>query len=453
MIDQASGENAKSAGRAAKFFADLSLKFAEKQEKRNQETRLPSLGPIAVNVESLSPRAQRLYGEVKEFVEEEVIPIEQTLRDHTLSEDWQPSPITEQLKEKAKSAGLWNLFLPLETDPDQQYGAGLTNLEYAHICELMGLSPYASEVFNCSAPDTGNMEVLVKYGTEEQRERWLKPLLEGEIRSCFAMTEPRVASSDATNIESSIARVGEEYVINGRKWWTSGAMDPRTKVCIFMGKTDTSAARHRQQSMVLLPFDSPGITVLRPLSVLGFKDSPHGHAEVDFTNVRVPVTNILLGEGRGFEIAQGRLGPGRIHHCMRLIGNAERALQLMVDRVQNRVAFGKPLVAQGTIQQDIALSRLEIEQARLLTLKAAQMMDTVGNKVAAPEIAMIKVVAPRMCLSVVDRAIQAHGGAGLHSDLPLAQLYTWARALRFADGPDEVHLRAIARHEIASHNK
>jgi len=453
LQSQASGENAKEAGRVAKLFADMSWKFAQKQELTNQKLKAPSIGPIAVNVDSLSPQAQKIHAEVSEFVREIILPVEQELRDHTESEDWKISPKLEEMKVLAKRAGLWNLFIPLEADPGKVYGAGLTNLEYAHICEVMGMSPYASEVFNCSAPDTGNMEVLMKYGTEEHKVLWLTPLLSGEIRSCFGMTEPAVASSDATNIQASITRDGDEYVINGRKWWTSGAMDPRCKVCVFMGKTNPSAERHRQQSMVLVPFDTPGIKVLRPLSVFGSKDSPGGHAEVDFNNVRVPVTNILLGEGRGFEIAQGRLGPGRIHHCMRMIGNAERALELMIQRVHSRVAFGKPLVAQGTIQQDIALSRLEIEQARLLTLKAAQMMDTVGNKVAAPEIAMIKVVAPRMCLSVVDRSIQAHGGGGLHTDLPLGQFYTMARALRFADGPDEVHLRAISRQEINKFNK
>jgi len=453
LQSQASGQNAEAAGQMAKMFADMSWKFAKKQDLINNESILPTIGAIAVNVGSLSPKAQKIHNEVSEFVREIILPMEQQLRDHTEAETWQPDSKMEDLKAKAKAAGLWNLFIPLEADPEEKYGAGLTNLEYAHICEAMGLSPYAPEVFNCSAPDTGNMEVLMKYGTKEHQEQWLTPLLEGEIRSCFAMTEPAVASSDATNIQASIVREGDQYVINGRKWWTSGAMDPRCKICVFMGKTDTSAAKHQQQSMVLVPFNTPGITVMRPLSVFGSKDSPGGHAEVDFNNVRVPTSNILLGEGRGFEIAQGRLGPGRIHHCMRMIGNAERALELMIQRANKRIAFGKPLISQGTIQQDIALSRIEIEQARLLTLKAAQMMDTVGNKVAAPEIAMIKVVAPRMCLSVVDRAIQAHGGAGLHSDLPLGQFYSLARALRFADGPDEVHLRAISRTEVAKFGK
>merc|ERR1719391_615018 len=376
--------------------------------------------PLAVTVESLSARAQKLHAEVTEFTREEIIPMEQELRDHMEAETWTTHPLVESLKDKAKAAGLWNLFLPLEADPQVRYGAGLTNLEYAHICESMGLSFWAPEVFNCSAPDTGNMEVLVKYGSESQKAEWLTPLLDGKIRSCFAMTEPKVASSDATNIQASIERVGEEYVLNGHKWWTSGAMDPRTELCVFMGKTDPSAARHNQQSMIILPFKSPGIKVLRPLSVYGGKDSPGGHAEVMFENVRVPAENLLLGEGRGFEIAQGRLGPGRIHHCMRLIGMAERCVELMVERARTRVAFGKPLIEQGTIQQDIALSRLEIEQCRLLTLKAASMMDTVGNKVAAPEIAMIKIAAPRMVQTVSDRAIQVHGGAGLSNDFPLA---------------------------------
>jgi len=411
-----------------------------------------SIGPLAVAISSLRPEVQRLHKDVTEFVRENIFPIEQEIRDWNEKETWKIHPKIEELKSKAKSAGLWNFFVPIDTDPEQKYGAGLTNLEYAHICEVTGLSMYAPEVFNCNAPDTGNMEVLIKYGTEEHKEKWLTPLLEGKIRSCFGMTEPAVASSDATNIQASIVRDGDQYVINGRKWWTTNGMDPRCKICVFMGKTDPTADRHKQQSMILVPYDTPGVKVVRPLTVLGDKESPGGHAEVDFENVRVPVTNILLGEGRGFEIAQGRLGPGRIHHCMRMIGNAERALELMIDRVHKRVAFGKPLVSQGTIQQDIALSRIEIEQARLLTLKAAQMMDSVGNKVAAPEIAMIKVVAPRMLSSVVDRAIQAHGGAGLNSDFPLANFSIYARSGRLFDGPDEVHLRAISRYEIAKFN-
>ncbi len=391
-----------------------------------------------------SPKVQELRQLLNEFMDAHIYPNEE-LYEQQLNEGdrWQPIQIIEDLKPKARAAGLWNLFLP-----ESELGAGLTNLEYAPLCEIMGRSKMASEIFNCSAPDTGNMEVIVRYGNDEHKEKWLKPLLNGEIRSCFAMTEPEVASSDATNIQTRIEREGDEYVINGRKWWTSGAGDPRCKIAILMGKTDPSAAKHKQQSMVLVPMDTPGVTVKRMLSVFGFDDAPHGHAEVLFENVRVPASNILLGEGRGFEIAQGRLGPGRIHHCMRLIGLAERALEAMCERVKTRVAFGKTIGEQGTIRHDISESRMEIEQARLLTLKAAWMMDTVGNKVARSEIAMIKVVAPNMALRVIDRAIQAHGGGGVSQDFKLAHAWAGARTLRLADGPDEVHRETVAKLEL-----
>ena len=394
-----------------------------------------------------TPKVQALRERLLAFMEEYVYPNEATYHDwlSTADDRWTIPPIMEELKARARDAGLWNLFLP-----ESDRGAGLTNLEYAPLCEIMGRSPIAPEVFNCAAPDTGNMEVLERYGTDAHKERWLKPLLAGEIRSAFAMTEPAVASSDATNIECAIVRDGDEYVINGRKWWTSGAMDPRCEILIVMGKTDPGAERHAQQSMILVPMKTPGIEVVRPLTVFGYDDAPHGHAEVVFRDVRVPADHLLLGEGRGFEIAQGRLGPGRIHHCMRQIGLAERALEAMCARVTSREAFGRPLAAQGVVRESIADSRMDIEQARLLTLKAADMMDKVGNKVARSHIAMIKVVAPTMTLRVIDRAIQCHGGAGVSGDFFLAYAWAMSRTLRLADGPDEVHRVTIAKLELGA---
>jgi len=384
-----------------------------------------------------------LMDRLNAFMDEHIYPNEEAYREHFKTTDnlWKSPPLMDDLKEKAKNAGLWNLFLP-----ESALGAGLTNLEYAPLAEIMGRVFFASEVFNCNAPDTGNMEVIDRYGSEAQKEQWLKPLLNGEIRSCFSMTEPRVASSDATNIESPIVLDGDEYVINGRKWWSSGAMNEACKIIIFMGKTDPeNPNRHKQQSMILVPMDTKGIEIIRPLSVFGYIDQPFGHAEISFDNVRVPKDNIILGEGRGFEIAQGRLGPGRIHHCMRLIGMAKRALEMMCIRAENRIAFGRPLSKQGSVRESIALSASEIEQARLLTLMTADKMDRYGNKEASDLISMIKVVGPRMACEVIDRAIQIHGAGGVSGDYFLAEAYAGARTLRLADGPDEVHLASLAK--------
>ncbi|MED3758161.1 acyl-CoA dehydrogenase family protein [Peribacillus frigoritolerans] len=396
-------------------------------------------------------KVKNLEKKLREFMEKHVYPNESTYKKQLEAQESRWSeipPILSELTAKAKEEGLWNLFLP-----DSGYGAGLTNLEYAPLCEIMGRSTIGPEIFNCNAPDTGNMEVLVRYGSDEHKERWLKPLLAGEIRSCFSMTEPEVASSDATNIECRIERAGNEYVINGRKWWSSGAGDPRCKIAIVMGKTDPEAAKHEQQSMILVPLDTPGVKIERMLPVFGYDHAPHGHAEITFENVRVPATNILWGEGKGFAIAQGRLGPGRIHHCMRLIGAAERALEELCKRIQERVAFGKTLARQGVIMEWVADSRIEIEQARLLTLKAAYMMDTVGNKEAKAEIAMIKVVAPNMALNVLDRAIQGFGAAGISDDFPFAAHWANARTLRLADGPDEVHRSQVAKIELRKYQQ
>jgi len=394
-----------------------------------------------------SEKTKELQVKLQAFMKKNIYPNERKFYEQIEEGDrWQPLPIMEELKEKARAEGLWNLFLP-----ESEYGGGLTNFEYAPLCEIMGRSPMAPEVFNCSAPDTGNMETLVRYGNEEQKKRWLEPLLNGEIRSSFCMTEPDVASSDATNIRASIDRDGDEYVLNGNKWWASGAADPRCKIFIFMGKTDPGGPRHMQQSMILVPADAPGVKFVRTLPVFGYDHAPHGHGHIKFENVRVPVSNILLGEGRGFEIAQGRLGPGRIHHCMRTIGVAERALEELCIRAKSRVAFGKPIVEMGSVRQDIARSRIEIDQARLLTMYAAHMMDTVGNKVARAEIAMIKVVAPTMALKILDRAIQVHGGKGVCEDTGLPAAWAAVRILRLADGPDEVHLESITRLELRKH--
>ena len=397
---------------------------------------------------SHTDKVRELQERVNTFMDQYIYPAESKAheemeKNRRAGNPWQPLQTIEELKKKARAVGLWNLFLP-----ESAHGAGLTNLEYAPLCEIMGRSHIAPEAFNCSAPDTGNMEVLARYATAAQQRQWLEPLLDGRIRSAFAMTEPAVASSDATNISASIVRDGDSYVINGRKWWTSGAGDPRCEILIFMGQTNPTAGRHSQQSMILVPMKTPGVKVLRTLTVFGYDHAPHGHAEVDFVNVRVPAENLLLGEGRGFEIAQGRLGPGRIHHCMRLIGLAERALEMLCKRAQSRVAFGKRVSEQGVTLERIAESRIAIDQARWLVLNAAYMMDTVGNRTAKQEIAMIKVAAPNMACKVIDWAIQAHGGGGVSDDFPLADAYASARTIRLADGPDEVHRNQIGKLEL-----
>ncbi|MDO5624034.1 MAG: acyl-CoA dehydrogenase family protein [Pseudomonadota bacterium] len=399
-----------------------------------------------------TPKVKEMQAKLLAFMDEHIYPNESVFfkeiaDNRAKGNAWVPTQIVEKLKPIARKAGLWNLFLPRSPRAPE----GLSNLEYATLCEIMGRVTFAAEVFNCSAPDTGNMETIERYGSEANKDEWLEPLLKGEIRSAFLMTEPAVASSDATNIECRIERDGDDYVINGRKWWSSGAGDPRCAIYIVMGKTDPEAPRHSQQSMILVPANAPGITVIRPLTVFGWDDAPHGHMEVELKNVRVPAGNLLKGEGQGFAIAQGRLGPGRIHHCMRSIGAAERALELMCKRLNERVAFGKPISSQGVWRERIAESRCMIEQARLLTLKAAYMMDTVGNKVAQAEIAMIKIVAPTMACQVIDWAIQAHGGGGVSDDFPLAYMYAHQRTLRLADGPDEVHRNALAKLELAKH--
>lgn len=397
-----------------------------------------------ISIGESSERASEIKNRLTAFMDQYIYPNESVYYSQVANgERWKILPLIEELKARARTAGLWNLFLP-----ESDLGPGLTNLEYAPLCEIMGRVTWSAEVFNCSAPDTGNMEVLVRYGSPEQKEEWLAPLLAGEIRSCFAMTEPDVASSDATSIKTSIVRRGDNWIINGRKWWTSGAGDPRCRFAILLGRSSPDAPRHLQQSMIIVPLNAPGVSINRMLTLFGYDDAPHGHAEVNFENVEVPIANMILGEGRGFEIAQGRLGPGRIHHCMRLIGLAERALELMCQRVQSRVAFGRKLSEMGSIRQDIAQSRIEIEQARLLVMKAALMMDTQGNRAARQEIAMIKVVAPIMAQRIIDRAIQAHGGAGVSQDTFLAAAWAGARSLRLADGPDEVHLESIARLEL-----